>query len=114
MAAFSGRESDIGDKSRRHNRHERRDRTVVDPDAQSGTGDTTRGRCSLCGEPFDRQDSTVFPFCSVRCQQIDLGHWLNEDFGLPVAGHEDRPAPPADESEQATGHRGNQTTDRDL
>ena len=24
------------------------------------------------------------PFCSVRCQQIDLGRWINEEIGLPV------------------------------
>lgn len=24
------------------------------------------------------------PFCSVRCQQIDLGGWLNEEIGLPI------------------------------
>jgi endogenous inhibitor of DNA gyrase (YacG/DUF329 family) len=24
------------------------------------------------------------PFCSRRCQQIDLGRWFNEEIGLPV------------------------------
>ncbi len=46
--------------------------------------------CSLCGHPFNRETSKVFPFCSVRCQQIDLGHWLDERHGLPVEGQEDQ------------------------
>ncbi len=54
-------------------------------------------RCSLCSQEFRRDESPVFPFCSVRCQQIDLGHWLDEDFGLPIAGSEDQPAPAPDE-----------------
>jgi endogenous inhibitor of DNA gyrase (YacG/DUF329 family) len=24
------------------------------------------------------------PFCSVRCQQIDLGRWFNEEIGVPL------------------------------
>jgi hypothetical protein len=23
------------------------------------------------------------PFCSERCRRVDLGRWLNEDYGLP-------------------------------
>ncbi len=33
------------------------------------------------------------PFCSRRCQQIDLGMWLNESYGLP---HEGEGAPDYD------------------
>ena len=32
------------------------------------------------------------PFCSSRCQQIDLGRWFNEEIGLPVE--------PSDEDEE--------------
>jgi endogenous inhibitor of DNA gyrase (YacG/DUF329 family) len=36
------------------------------------------------------------PFCSERCRLIDLGHWLNEEQGIPVERkHED-----ADELEE--------------
>lgn len=52
--------------------------------------------CSLCGQLFNREDTRVFPFCSVRCQQIDLGHWFDESFGLPIAGSEDRIVEPED------------------
>lgn len=26
------------------------------------------------------------PFCSKRCQQIDLGNWLTEGYGIPYEG----------------------------
>jgi endogenous inhibitor of DNA gyrase (YacG/DUF329 family) len=26
------------------------------------------------------------PFCSKRCQQIDLGMWLTESYGFPYEG----------------------------
>ena len=47
-------------------------------------------KCSLCGHPFQRSESRVFPFCSVRCQQVDLGLWLDEKLGLPVEGQEEQ------------------------
>ena len=46
-------------------------------------------RCSYCGNAFHREDSKWMPFCSKRCQQIDLGHWLKESYGMPVEGHEE-------------------------
>jgi len=48
--------------------------------------DTLRPRltCSTCGQTFMVDQSPVPPFCSVRCQQIDLGRWFNEEIGLPV------------------------------
>jgi endogenous inhibitor of DNA gyrase (YacG/DUF329 family) len=24
------------------------------------------------------------PFCSTRCQQIDLGRWLGERYSMPI------------------------------
>ena len=40
--------------------------------------------CPTCGTRFSPLDSPVLPFCSRRCQQIDLGRWFNEEIGLPV------------------------------
>lgn len=42
--------------------------------------------CSYCGKSFDRAESKHMPFCSRRCQHIDLGMWLNEAYGLPHEG----------------------------
>jgi len=40
-------------------------------------------RCPVCNEVVDTQRTPAMPFCSRRCKQIDLGRWLNEDYGLP-------------------------------
>lgn len=40
--------------------------------------------CPTCGRAFSQEETSVMPFCSVRCQQIDLGRWLDEQYGLPV------------------------------
>jgi uncharacterized protein len=69
-----------------------------------------RGRCAGCQQPVPAVPTATgvpdpFPFCSVRCQLIDLGRWLDEDYriadgddqsgggvdGIPAAG--ERPGP---------------------
>lgn len=40
--------------------------------------------CSMCGKPYEPALVTTRPFCTPRCQQIDLGRWLGEEYGLPV------------------------------
>ena len=47
-------------------------------------------RCPICDQMFAREATKSMPFCSVRCQQIDLGRWFNESYGMPCEG-EDRP-----------------------
>jgi endogenous inhibitor of DNA gyrase (YacG/DUF329 family) len=49
----------------------------------------TRMTCSTCGKRFDPTQSPAPPFCSRRCQQIDLGRWLSEDVQLPHEGGSD-------------------------
>ncbi|MCE5184896.1 MAG: DNA gyrase inhibitor YacG [Planctomycetaceae bacterium] len=51
-------------------------------------------RCPVCQKavpsPTTRPDgkktinASHFPFCSRRCRLIDLGAWLNGDYGIPV------------------------------
>lgn len=53
--------------------------------------------CPTCGKPFDSERTAAIPFCSRRCQQIDLGRWLNEEHGMPIEredGMEELPDPP--------------------
>ena len=40
-------------------------------------------RCPTCDQPVQYETSPTRPFCSVRCQQIDLGRWLDEEYGVP-------------------------------
>lgn len=42
--------------------------------------------CSTCGRRFLLDESPTPPFCSERCQLIDLGRWLDEEIGVPHEG----------------------------
>jgi endogenous inhibitor of DNA gyrase (YacG/DUF329 family) len=38
--------------------------------------------CPICGRPSDFFAPPLGPFCSDRCQRVDLGKWLNEEYRL--------------------------------
>lgn len=47
-------------------------------------------RCPTCKKEIaevsqDQTRENWFPFCSQRCQLIDLGHWLDGKYQIPVA-----------------------------
>ncbi|WP_261343850.1 DNA gyrase inhibitor YacG [Novipirellula aureliae] len=42
--------------------------------------------CSTCGQVFIFEKSKAPPFCSERCQMIDLGRWLDEEISIPFEG----------------------------
>ncbi|TWU01218.1 DNA gyrase inhibitor YacG [Stieleria varia] len=42
--------------------------------------------CPVCRKKFLLDETKVPPFCSERCQMVDLGRWLNEDIGVPMEG----------------------------
>jgi len=50
------------------------------------TTSEARHKCSYCGTSFLRSETKNMPFCSRRCQQIDLGMWLTEGYGIPYEG----------------------------
>ncbi|MEH6476952.1 MAG: DNA gyrase inhibitor YacG [Sneathiella sp.] len=50
--------------------------------------ETNTSKCPQCGK--NKSDETFRPFCSKRCQQLDLGKWLNESYVIP--GDETIPA----------------------
>lgn len=42
-------------------------------------------RCPHCGGPSEFSKENKFrPFCSERCQLIDLGEWASEGYKIPV------------------------------
>jgi endogenous inhibitor of DNA gyrase (YacG/DUF329 family) len=41
---------------------------------------SARRACPTCGKPTDPKHR---PFCSARCQLIDLGRWLKGDYRIP-------------------------------
>ena len=53
-------------------------------------------KCPICKKEvlFGAPD---FPFCSERCQLIDLGKWASEEYRIPVVGD----PPPSEVDEEA-------------
>jgi endogenous inhibitor of DNA gyrase (YacG/DUF329 family) len=46
-------------------------------------------KCSICGRIFsENTPGAAMPFCSQRCKLIDMGQWLNEEYGLPIEDEE--------------------------
>jgi hypothetical protein len=40
-------------------------------------------KCPTCGKPVGWKDNPFRPFCSERCQLVDLGRWVNEEYRVP-------------------------------
>lgn len=41
--------------------------------------------CPICGRSITvarLEEAPARPFCSARCQQIDLGRWLSEEYRI--------------------------------
>ena len=41
-------------------------------------------KCPNCETEFQYYDSKFRPFCSERCKMIDLGHWFEETYRVPL------------------------------
>jgi len=46
----------------------------------------TTASCPTCKrDAVSRRDGNkFFPFCSERCQLVDLGRWLDEEYRVPA------------------------------
>lgn len=42
-------------------------------------------RCPQCRRETNWEDNQWKPFCSERCQMIDLGRWATEEYRVPLA-----------------------------
>jgi endogenous inhibitor of DNA gyrase (YacG/DUF329 family) len=40
----------------------------------------TKIKCPICKKSAERK---WLPFCSKRCADADLGHWLADDYAIP-------------------------------
>ena len=47
-----------------------------------------RRPCPECGKPAARD---TYPFCSVRCKNVDLNRWLSGAYVIPGDDAEDTP-----------------------
>ena len=55
-------------------------------------------QCPICkkrvtGRDDPREPNRYFPFCSDRCQLIDLGRWLKGDYQVPAEGEDEAGRP---------------------
>jgi len=41
-----------------------------------------RVKCPRCGKEERWQGNEFRPFCSQKCQMVDLGNWSNEDYSI--------------------------------
>jgi uncharacterized protein len=55
-------------------------------------------RCPTCRHEAKQDGNQLFPFCSERCQLIDLGRWLGEEYRIPE--QPDTSPPSRDEDER--------------
>ena len=40
-------------------------------------------KCRICKRDVVAPGNKYFPVCSERCQLVDLGKWLNEEYRIP-------------------------------
>ena len=52
--------------------------------------------CPVCRTKIVLEQTRSMPFCSERCRLIDLGRWLDEEIGVPVAEAEPMDHPDED------------------
>ncbi len=64
-------------------------------------------KCPTCSKPVEWQDNPFRPFCSERCQLVDFGKWISEEYRVPG-----KPGP-AESAEDDENHRGS-NPDTDL
>lgn len=56
----------------------------------------TAPRCPTCRKPASKDGNKVFPFCTERCQLVDLGRWLDEEYRIPEDPDAKTPPPGSD------------------
>ncbi len=40
--------------------------------------------CAFCKQSTLWKDNPYRPFCSSRCQQLDLGNWADGSYAIPI------------------------------
>lgn len=40
-------------------------------------------KCPTCGKQVEWKDNPFRPFCSERCQLVDLGKWVEGEYRVP-------------------------------
>ena len=72
---------------------------MADEKEPGAAGQIPAGKCPICAKP---REMAYRPFCSKRCQQVDLGRWLGEVYAIPVTELNDEDG---EQAERATLQR---------
>lgn len=43
-----------------------------------------RPECAICGAAISDEQMKWHPFCSARCKDVDLHHWLTGRYAIPT------------------------------
>ncbi|MGE0547296.1 MAG: DNA gyrase inhibitor YacG [Kofleriaceae bacterium] len=54
--------------------------------------------CPICRREAIKDGNKFWPLCSERCQLVDLGKWLGEEYRVPEPDEGPATADPPDES----------------
>jgi len=49
--------------------------------------------CPICHKIISGENivsAKYYPFCSRRCQLVDLGHWFSDDYSIPGSSVEEK------------------------
>jgi len=57
-------------------------------------------KCLVCGKP---PEARFRPFCSKRCADLDLAHWLRGDYAIPAQEHSEGEENVEEESDSKGG-----------
>ena len=52
-------------------------------------GKVVTSKCPMCGNLVSWEGNVYRPFCSQRCQLVDLDGWFNEHYRVPQAEEDD-------------------------
>lgn len=63
-----------------------------------------KAKCPLCRKP-SKQGDDCFPFCSERCQMMDLGKWADEEYRIPGETMDELPVRHEEDADDEASHR---------
>ncbi len=59
-------------------------------------------RCPICGVEVSWEENPHRPFCSERCQLIDLGEWAEGSYRIPGQKFEKEPEKKDEDDEEGS------------
>jgi endogenous inhibitor of DNA gyrase (YacG/DUF329 family) len=62
-------------------------------------------RCPICKQNVAREGNPCRPFCSERCQMIDLDNWLEGRYRMPALPDPDEESAAEESSSETEGER---------